>query len=465
MVGGPVRLAGLLGRAGARLAALLADPVRGIQERIARVSAAYGLAVDPEATVADLSAGERQRVEILRALLESPRLLILDEPTSVLTPGEAEQLFSLLGRLAAEGRSIVYISHKLREVRSLCDEATVLRRGRVVARCDPRTATVAELARLMLGEGTGETPRAPPPGPEAPEGGSRQALPAMGELEAGSVLALCGLTCPPAALRGQGLRGVNLEVRGGEVVGIGGIAGHGQGTLVAVLSGEHRAVDEGQVLLEGRDVTRLGPRERRRLGLAVVPEERLGHGSVGELSLIENALLTAWDRPGLRRGGWLRQGRARRLAGEILERFSVAAPGPHVRAASLSGGNLQRFIVGRELLHQPRALVAAQPTWGVDPGAAAAIREGLLALAAGGTGVLVVSQDLDELLAITTRLAILARGRLSRFIPTREADPGILGTLMEGAGDHAGDGDGRTRRESGRSGHDRDWSDSDAHPA
>jgi ABC-type uncharacterized transport system ATPase subunit len=379
--------------------------------RIREVSGTYGLPVDPLRPVHTLSVGERQRVEIVRALLGSPKLLILDEPTSVLTPQAVQTLFGTLRRLAAEGCSILYISHKLDEIRALCTACTVLRGGKVTGSVDPRTTDNAGLSRLMIGA-------------EPPKLAHRPA-------RAGAVaLAVRGLTVPKADPFGTSLEAIDLEVREGEIVGVAGVSGNGQQELLGALSGERPGAPRGAVALFGTDVGRDGPRARRRLGLHVVPEERLGRGAVPTLSLAANTLLTRREAVGA--GGWIRWGAVAAMAGRLIARFGVKAGGPHAAAKSLSGGNLQKFIVGREVDAGPKVLVVAQPTWGVDVGAAAQIRGELLALRDAGCAVLVVSEELDELFEIADRLVVIAGGRVSPSVPTAEATVETIGQWMSG---------------------------------
>jgi simple sugar transport system ATP-binding protein len=389
-------------------------PMRRLAARITEVSRAYGLPLDPGRTVGDLSAGERQRVEIVRCLLQDPRLLIMDEPTSVLTPQEVEILFATLRQLAAEGTAILYISHKLEEIRALCDAATILRRGRVVATCDPRERSARDLAEMMVG-------------------GTLAAPARTGTSDAGEVvLAVAGLSVPPLGAFGAGLRDVGFEVRRGEVLGIGGVAGNGQDELLAALSGERRTAPT-TVCLEGRPVGALGPPDRRAAGLLAAPEERLGHAAVPDMSLTENAALTAVGRERLARHGFFDWGRARAFAERVIAAFDVRTPGPGSTARSLSGGNLQKFVVGREILQRPAALVVNQPTWGVDAAAASAIRQALLDLAAGGAAIVVISQDLDEVMQVADRFAALNEGRLSPPEPTAGLTVDRIGLMMGGA--------------------------------
>ena len=394
-----------------------AQDMAALAHRVRKVSEQYGLPLDPTRDVYALSVGERQRIEIVRALLQDPKLLIMDEPTSVLTPQEVERLFETLRRLAAEGRSILYISHKLDEIRVLCHGATILRGGRQVAACDPRQETARSMAALMVG-----TQVKPP---------TKAAGGAPGEPR----LTVDSLSLRSPRAHGIDLHDIRLEVRGGEVLGIAGVAGNGQTELLAALAGEMLANQDDAVRLEGRPIGRLGAAQRRDAGLCFVPEERNGHGAVPDMSLADNAFLSGYRRRRLLAGGLIRTDRVAAFAREIVERFDVRTPGIGNLARSLSGGNLQKFIVGREVLQEPRVIIVAQPTWGVDAGAAALIHQALLDLAARGTAVLVVSQDLDELLAITDRLAVINAGRLSRALVTAEATIEQIGLLMGGLHD------------------------------
>ena len=390
-------------------------PPRRLRARIAEVSRAYGLPLDPARRVGDLSAGERQRVEIVRCLLQDPRLLVMDEPTSVLTPQEVEVLFATLRQLAQKGTAILYISHKLSEIRALCDRATVLRRGRVVATLDPRGTTPSEMAEAMVGH----VPR-PVARPAGAPGAAR--------------LEVVGLDLPAETPLGTALRGVSLTVRAGEVLGVGGVAGNGQDELLAALSGE-RAAPREAVRLDGAPVGHLGPARRRALGLLAAPEERLGHASAPDMSLTENALLTARSRRGLSRRGAIDWRRTRAYAREVIDAYDVRTPGPEHAARSLSGGNLQRFVIGREVMQEPGVLVVSQPTWGVDAAAAAAIRRALAELADRGGAVLVVSQDLDELMEMAGSFAALNEGRLSAPRPMAELTLAEIGLMLGGAHD------------------------------
>jgi simple sugar transport system ATP-binding protein len=389
-----------------------------VSARITEVSRAYGLDIEPLRPVHTLSVGERQRVEIVRALLTNPKLLILDEPTSVLTPQAVERLFVTLRQLSADGCSILYISHKLDEIRALCHHCTVLRGGKVTGTVDPRTQDNAGLSRLMIG--------AEPP-----------AL-AHKPVNAGDVvLAVSGLMMDKSDPFGTTLKDIGFEVRAGEIVGVAGVSGNGQQELMAALSGEDPRAPPGSIRLFGQDIATHSPRRRRKEGLHFVPEERLGRGAVPVMSLAHNTLLTRTEAVGA--SGWLRSAAIEQLAVRLIERFKVKAGGPGAAARSLSGGNLQKFIVGREIDANPRLLIVSQPTWGVDVGAAALIRGELLKLRDAGCALLIVSEELDELFEIADRLIVIAQGRVSPSIPVGQASTGLIGEWMSGLWDRAAD--------------------------
>jgi simple sugar transport system ATP-binding protein len=393
-----------------------AEPLPRVAERLAEVSRAYGLPLDPGRQVWQLSVGERQRIEIVRCLMQDPQLLILDEPTSVLTAQEAEGLFATLARIRAEGRAVLYISHKLEEVRRICEAATILRHGKVVARCDPRAESAASLARMMVGAEVGAVRHdtATPDGPVR--------------------LSVSALSLPPEEVHGVALKSVSLAVRQGEILGIAGVAGNGQDELFAALSGERLAPAADRILLDGAAVGREDINARRRRGAAFVPEERLGHATAPRFALSENALVAGHAANGFVRGGFIDRGRMLGWVDAVTRAFDVRKGPRDPEARALSGGNLQKFVVGREILRKPGVLVVAQPTWGVDAGAAQLLRQALVDLARGGAAVLAISQDLDELLEIADRIAVIFHGRLSDSLPvpglTREA----LGLLMGGSG-------------------------------
>ena len=384
-----------------------------LASRITEVSAAYGLPLDPDRLVGDLSAGERQRVEIIRCLLQDPKLLIMDEPTSVLTPQEVDILFKTLRQLSAEGTAILYISHKLEEIRSLCDAATILRRGKVVDTCIPREKTARELAEMMVG-----AVLTPPARSEKPKGAV--------------ALEVTGLSVKSPNPFGTALKEIGFAVRRGEILGIAGVAGNGQDELLLALSGELRSAKDA-VKIDGAGMGDQGPNDRRRAGLVAAPEERLGHAAAPDMSLTENALLSGAIRKDLVNNGFIDWPATRAFAEGIVEAYDVRTPGIHVAARALSGGNLQKFVVGRELLQSPTVIVVNQPTWGVDASAAASIRQALIDRAAEGAAVVVISQDLDELLEIADRFAALNGGRLTAPCPVQGLTVDQIGLMMGGA--------------------------------
>nr|WP_216601874.1 MULTISPECIES: ABC transporter ATP-binding protein [unclassified Ruegeria] len=388
-------------------------PMGDLASRIREVSETYGLPLDPYRTVGDLSAGERQRVEIIRCLLQDPKLLIMDEPTSVLTPQEVDILFETLNKLRSEGTSILYISHKLEEIRTLCDHATILRLGKNVGECVPAETSARDMAEMMVGSTL-----------QTPERSGRE----FGEV----ALDVSGLSVPSPSEFGTALKNIHMTVRKGEVLGIGGVAGNGQDELLGVLSGEILTAADA-IKFNGQRIGKLGPTARRKLGVLTAPEERLGHAAAPDMSLTENALLTGSVREGLESNGFLKWAETKSFAEKIISAFDVRTPGPENAARSLSGGNLQKFVIGREVLQNPDVLVVNQPTWGVDAAAAASIRQAILDLAAKGTAVVCISQDLDELMEISDSFAALNEGRLSAPRPTTGLTVDEIGLMMGGA--------------------------------
>ncbi len=388
--------------------------MKALENRIIEVSNSYGLPLEPHRQVHTLSVGEKQRIEIVRCLLQNPKLLIMDEPTSVLTPQEAEKMFETLRRLSSEGVSILYISHKLDEIKALCHKATILRGGQYISECDPTKETAKSLAEMMIG-----TDLRAPEHHQAVKGGAVR-------------LKVRNLTVDSDVEFGVNLANINFEVRTGEILGIAGVAGNGQIELLSALSGETRSSDVEAIMLDGKSIARLNPKERRDLGLAFVPEDRLGHGSVPEMTLAENAFLSGYSRMALMNSGFIDNGGTAHYAEDIVKKFDVRTPGISHTANSLSGGNLQKFIVGREVLQNPNVIIVAHPTWGVDAGAAAFIHQTLIDLAEAGAAVLVVSQDLDELFAISNRIAVISEGRLSVGRELQEITIEEIGLLMGG---------------------------------
>jgi len=389
--------------------------VASLSERIIETGARFGLDVRPDVRVQSLSVGERQRVEILRCVLQEPKLLIMDEPTSVLAPQGVQHLFRTLKALASEGIGILFISHKLDEIRELCDVATILRHGKVTGTAVPRDETNRSLARMMIGS---DLPHA-----------RHAAVETAGD-ERLSIDALAYTPDDPFATQ---LESVSLSLRAGEIVGIAGVSGNGQNTLAGVLSGEMvvPARDADKIRLNGEAIGTLGPDGRRERGLHFVPEERLGRGAVPSHSLSENSLLTG-HALGLARMGFRDFGAMKRFAAATIRDFDVRGGGPDAEAQSLSGGNLQKFIVGREVALKPKVLIVSQPTWGVDIGAAVAIRQRLVDLRDQGVCILIISEELEELFEISDRLHVMFRGRLSPSVRTSETNVEAIGLAMTG---------------------------------
>ncbi len=391
--------------------------IKALHEKIIQVSEQYGLTVDPRREVHSLSVGERQRVEIIRCLLQNPSLLILDEPTSVLTPQAVKQLFKTLKLLASQGVSILYISHKLHEIKALCDVATILRNGKVTGYVLPSENSASDLARLMIGR-------------ELP---SYQHKAYSGVAEKNFEISHISYVSDDPF--GVNLDNINLNIYSGEIMGIAGISGNGQAELLALLSGENQT-KQGHIILNGQDISKNTAGERRDLGLGFVPEERLGRGAVPNMTLSQNALLTAF-RQGLTKFGLINFEKTKAFAAQCIEKFGVKAAGPHAEARSLSGGNLQKFIVGREILQQPKVLIISQPTWGVDVGASMFIRQTLIDLSRQGVAILVISEELEELFEISDKICVLAAGKLSEPMLTKDTDAEQIGLLMSGIQDVA----------------------------
>lgn len=388
-----------------------AVPGKALERQIMELADRYGLSVEPRKSVFELSAGEKQRIEILRALLLNPELLILDEPTSVLTPQEADQLFDTVRKLAANGHGIVFISHKLKEVKALCDTATVLRGGNVVGAFDPRDQSTEAIAELMLGSRDIST---------------QKQLRHLGDLR----LDVHNLSLTD---NDQTLRIDDMQVHAGEIFGVAGVAGNGQELLYAALSGEITTADNSAIHINNTPAGALGPNQRRATGAMFVPEERLGHAAVPQLDLNDNVLLTNVANRNASNKGLVNSRYLADKVAEITAKFDVRHAGGKLAARNLSGGNLQKFVVGREIIKQPSVLIINQPTWGVDAVSAMRIREALQALAAGGSAIVVISQDLDELLEISDQLAVLHHGLLSNARPVGEWNIEQLGLAMTGS--------------------------------
>ena len=381
-----------------------------LMNQIVEVSTSYGLPLNPNRTVGDLSAGERQRIEIVRCLLQKPKLLIMDEPTSVLTPNEINQLFNTLRKLSSQGTSILYISHKLEEVRALCDTATILRNGSIVKSFTPSKTTSAEIAELMVGQKVKPTIKI--------KSGLKE-----------TVLQVRNLSIKSKNTFGTNLKNINFELHQGEILGIGGVAGSGQDELLSALTGETN-LEKNTLLYKNIDIGWMSPKQRREIGLLTAPEERLGHAAAPEMNLIENSLITAKNRHGLVKSGWINLSKAVKYAEDIINKFDVRTNSAKNRAKNLSGGNLQKFLIGRELNQNPEVLIVNQPTWGVDASAAQFIRQALLDLISKGNAVIIISQDLDELLEISDRFTALVNGSISKPQLTHTLSVSEIGLML-----------------------------------
>ena len=383
-----------------------------VRERIRELSDAYGLQVDPDAYIWQLAVGERQRVEIMKAIYRDVSLLILDEPTSVLTPAEVDDLFVTLRQMTDGGRGLVFISHKLHEVMALSDRITVLRGGRVTGRTVPSETSREQLAHMMVGR---EVQLAP----TRLESNAAEARLKVKDLN------VLGDRGTPA------VTDFDLEVRSGEVVGIAGVSGNGQRELAEALAGL-RPVVSGEVVMNGVETTDRTPKEIRRLGVSYIPEERMRDGAIGEFSVAENLILCDHDRPPISRRGLLDFGQIEEGCSDLVRRFTVKTPTLDTPTANLSGGNIQKLVIARELSGEPELLIASQPTRGVDIGAAEYIHTVLMDQRAGGTAILLISEDLDEVIGLSDRIAVMFEGRIMGTLDQEEATVQRLGLLMAG---------------------------------
>ena len=382
-------------------------------EQIVKYSKQYGLDVNPQQVVGDLSVGARQRVEIIRCLMQNPKLLIMDEPTSVLTPQEVSDLFITLRKLSDDGCSILYISHKLEEVRQICSEATILRDGKLIENCIPQNHSQQELAEMMIGKKLIQLARS--------------------NINTGEdIFSISNLSQKSDDMFGVDLKNISLSIMKGSIVGIAGVAGNGQDELMELLIGEITS-PPGTLSFQGDDIGNLNSHERRQLSMFFIPEERLGHGAVPDMSLDENMLLSRPQKSQMTSYGVIDWGNVATLSKKVIGDFDVQTPSSRMLAKSLSGGNLQKFMVGRELIQSPELLIVAQPTWGVDAGSANNIHQALIALADQGSAILIISQDLDEILTLCEQIHVLSEGSLSSAVDMKEDGLEKISQLMVGS--------------------------------
>ncbi len=383
-----------------------------VSKRILELAKIYSLKIDPDAYIWQLSVGQQQRVEIIKALYRGAALLILDEPTAVLTPQEVDELFVIMRQMVKDGHGLIFISHKLHEVVEISNRVTVLRDGRKIGTRPTSEVTKQDLANWMVGREVGF-------------------IPDRGVVDRGEArLELNNISC--SSDRGTpGLRGVTLEVCSGEILGIAGVSGNGQRELAEVIAGLRKAAS-GQVVLEGQDVTGLPPAARADRMLSYIPEERMRDGVIREFTVAENMVLREHEKRPYSRAGFLNLGKISRHADELIKRFHVKTPSRDTLAKNLSGGNIQKVVLAREISRAPRVVIAAQPTRGLDIGATEYVREQLLEQRRNGVAIMLISEDLDEILALSDRIAVLYEGRVMDIVPREHATPEKLGLLMAG---------------------------------
>ena len=383
-----------------------------VEMEIHKYAEKYGLHIDPHARISQLSIGEQQRVEVIKLLYRNAEFLILDEPTALLTPHESDELMAILRSMADQGRTIIFITHKLREVFQIADRVTVLRDGRAIDTLRVSDTSQEALARMMVGREVKSTPG------KAPVQTGQVILSVEGVRVTGD--------------RGSGaLRGISLSLSEGEILGIAGVDGNGQDELVEAIVGL-RAVDEGRIIIKGQDVTGKAPNHIYSLGTAYIPSDRLKRGMVHTFSVAENIVLETHDQPPFSSRGFLRLQPIAAFARKLIKEFDIRPPNEHIPARLLSGGNLQKMILGRELSRHPRLLIAAQPTRGLDIAATQFVRNHLLEQRAGGIGILLVSADLDEILTVSDRIAIIFEGKIVGVVDGEEADVEEIGLMMAG---------------------------------
>ncbi len=385
-----------------------------LEKKLENISSQYNLPLDLDAPITSLSAGEKQRVEIVRILLQDPQILIMDEPTSVLTPQEVESLFVTLNALVKEGRTILYITHKLEEVISICDTVTIMRNGEVIDTSSTSNFTAKSLATKMLGQKLEDLKT------------NYDHIKDVFNFEVKDIS--CEFNDPFLT----DLKNISFKVRVGEIYGIAGVAGNGQSELMDILTGENINISSGEIIFNKNQIQNFGPQKRRDLSISFVPENRLGHSAVPELSLSENILLSQFPKNNFLKNGIILKNNIDDYANNVIKDFNVVTPGNDAKASSLSGGNLQKYVIGREISSNPKLLIISHPTWGIDAGAEHAIRESLIELSQNGTSIIVISQDLDELLEITHKISVIYNGRLSNSYKTNEVEIEKIGLLMGG---------------------------------
>ena len=386
-----------------------------LKEKAIEISKKYDLLLDLDSPISNLSAGEKQSVEIVRALLQEPKVLIMDEPTSVLTPIESEVLFKNLKKLTDEGKTILYITHKLDEVIKNCDEVTIMRNGNVITTCSAEGETKETLAIKMLGY------RVNSPITD---------YNSINEEVLFQAIHLSKSFNDPFL---TDLKNISFNVRQGEIFGIAGVAGNGQKELMELLTGENITNIQGKIIFENEEITKLSTKNRRKLSIGFVPEDRLGHSAVPELSLSENILLSQFLGNDFSKMGILDFKKIDLYTKNVIKKFNVKTPSEKVFAKNLSGGNLQKFVIGREVNSKPKLLIIFQPTWGVDTGAESFIRQSLIKLSKEGSSLIVISQDLDELIEITHHISVISNGILSKPLETKNLDIKKLGMMMGGS--------------------------------
>ena len=387
-------------------------PTKDIKRKLLELAGQYGLKVDPEAKIWQLSAGEKQRVEILRALYRGAEILILDEPTSVLTPGETERLFTVLEDMKSEGRTIIFITHKLDEVMEVSDVVTVLREGKVVETVDTSSTDKSELSRKMVGREVLFDLEKP----------SRERGPIILEVQGLSAL---------NDKRVEAIKDLSLSVHEGEILGIAGVAGNGQRELAEVLTGLRKATS-GKVLIDGEDMTNSTPKKVSDRNVAHIPEDRIHQGIVGDLTLKDNAILKAYRKKPFSKGLLINYSLVDEHTREIIKDFDIKVPDPDTPANLLSGGNIQRLILGREVSSNPKLIIASHPTYGLDVAAAEQIRQLLLEQKGRGVGILLISENLTEVTSISDRIAVLFEGEIMGTVESGELEREELGMLMAG---------------------------------